>query len=604
MANIRLLYMTTGAYHKNALDTDTLLIGKIQAAGVGGVSFDAGGGSVVGLAAPVNANDAVTKAYADQLISGLSVKSPVRAATVGGNIGLAGTAPNTLDGVTLALNDRILVKDQTTASQNGIYTVTTLGTGANGTWTRATDADSNAEVVSGTYAYVDEGTANADSGWVLTTNNPITLGTTSLVFTQFSGLGQINAGNGLTKTGNTLNVVGGLGITANADDVAINLDATPGLLFNSGALKVKVDSTRAIGLDSAGVFLGLNGTNPGLAFTSTYVDVKYNAAGAIVASATGIALNLETVTPSLAITSNKLDVKLDGARAITAGASGLGLNLAGTNPGLAITTNALDVKYNAAGAIVASATGITLNLATTNPSLAITTNQLDVKYNAAGAIVGSATGITLNLESSNPSLQIATNQLGIKFDANGGLQKVAAGTGIKLNGSTLSLGASGIAVLGVPSLFTVNGSAVSANVTAAALTTLTGGGTTNLHFHDNQFLSTFVAAAGGLTAGNVVYVSTAGANTAAKADNTADATSQVIGICTTTAAAAAATTVQVGGVVTTGATHAVGDTVFLGTAGGYVTYSGLASGARVIRLGWAVSTTQIVISIMDYGEKP
>lgn len=111
-------------------------------------------------------------------------KASARAATVGSNITLAGGAPNTLDGVTLVANDRILVKDQTTASQNGVYYVTTLGTGANGTWTRTTDADQAGELTSGAIIAIEEGTINADSQWMLTTDGIITIGTTSLTFTR------------------------------------------------------------------------------------------------------------------------------------------------------------------------------------------------------------------------------------------------------------------------------------------------------------------------------------------------------------------------------------------------------------------------------------
>lgn len=114
--------------------------------------------------------------------TGNDYKASVRAATVGSNITLAGGAPNTLDGVTIAVNDRILVKDQTTGSQNGIYVVTTLGTGVNGTWTRAIDADQAGELTSGSVVAVEEGTLNADSFWMLVTDGVITIGTTVLIF--------------------------------------------------------------------------------------------------------------------------------------------------------------------------------------------------------------------------------------------------------------------------------------------------------------------------------------------------------------------------------------------------------------------------------------
>jgi hypothetical protein len=162
---------------------------------------------------PVADNDAANKAYVDAARSGLDVKDSVRAATVGA-ITLSGT--QTIDDVAVIAGDRVLVKNQGTASQNGIYVV------ASGAWSRSADANSNAEVTAGMFTFVEEGTVNADSGWVLTTNNPIVLDSTSLVFAQFSGAGQIIAGDGLTKTGNTLDVGGTTDrITVTADNVDI-----------------------------------------------------------------------------------------------------------------------------------------------------------------------------------------------------------------------------------------------------------------------------------------------------------------------------------------------------------------------------------------------
>lgn len=109
-------------------------------------------------------------------------KASVRAATTGNIAGLGGSAPNTVDGVTLVANDRVLVKDQSTASQNGIYYVATLGTGANGTWTRATDADGAGELTSGALVPVEEGTLHAATQWMLTTIGTIVIGTTALTF--------------------------------------------------------------------------------------------------------------------------------------------------------------------------------------------------------------------------------------------------------------------------------------------------------------------------------------------------------------------------------------------------------------------------------------
>lgn len=119
-----------------------------------------------------------------QMINTGGIKLPVRAATTANIATLAGGAPSTLDGVSLASGDRILVKDQTTASQNGIYVVTTVGTGANGTWARATDADGAGELLAGMLVVVNEGSTQADTLWELTTDGAITIGTTALTFAQ------------------------------------------------------------------------------------------------------------------------------------------------------------------------------------------------------------------------------------------------------------------------------------------------------------------------------------------------------------------------------------------------------------------------------------
>lgn len=165
---------------------------------------------ITNLATPSGDNDAANKAYVDAARSGLDVKQSVRAATTA-NITLSGA--QTVDDVVLVAGDRILVKNQDTASQNGIYIV------AAGAWSRSADADSDAKVTAGMFTFVEEGSTNADSGWVLTTNNTISLGITSLSFAQFSGAGQIVAGAGLTKSGNTIDVG-----TASSSRIVVNSD--------------------------------------------------------------------------------------------------------------------------------------------------------------------------------------------------------------------------------------------------------------------------------------------------------------------------------------------------------------------------------------------
>lgn len=135
-------------------------------------------------------------------------------------------APDTVDGISLAVGNRILLKDQSTGAQNGIWAVTTVGTGSNGVWDRATDFDEDAEVTNGAYTFISEGTVNEASGWRLSNPDPIVIGgnssPTALVFDQVSGAGQITAGDGLTKTGNILDVNPGTGIAISTDQVVID----------------------------------------------------------------------------------------------------------------------------------------------------------------------------------------------------------------------------------------------------------------------------------------------------------------------------------------------------------------------------------------------
>ncbi|HET6887846.1 MAG TPA: hypothetical protein VFH87_07970, partial [Candidatus Udaeobacter sp.] len=167
---------------------------------------------------PANPQEAATKNYVDSVATGsVYWKNPVRVASTG-NITISSPGA-TIDGVTMVSGDRVALVAQTTGTENGIY----VWNGAAAAMTRSTDADASAEVRSGMAFWVNEGTTNGDTAWTLTTNDPITLGSTSLTFVQFSGLGQIAAGAGLTKSGNTLNVGAGTGITVNADDVALTV---------------------------------------------------------------------------------------------------------------------------------------------------------------------------------------------------------------------------------------------------------------------------------------------------------------------------------------------------------------------------------------------
>ena len=205
-------------YVPNASGTLARLEDKLHNFALATSSVDLNNQKITNLTDPTNPQDAANKRYVDAAVVGIDWKASVRAATTAA-ITLATGLENgdTLDGVTLATGDRVLVKNQTDATENGLYVVAVSGAP-----TRSSDADTAAEITASFAVFVEEGTVNADSGWTLTNNGTITVGTSELSFTQFTGLGQITAGDGLTKTANTLNVVPGDGLAVTADSVKID----------------------------------------------------------------------------------------------------------------------------------------------------------------------------------------------------------------------------------------------------------------------------------------------------------------------------------------------------------------------------------------------
>ena len=218
----------------------------------GSVSFNSQ--NITNVADPVNAQDAATKGFVEATSQGLNVKnSCVVATTANITISTALNSGDTLDGITLADGNRVLVKDQSTASQNGIYVVAASPA-------RAADlaASSNA---AGMFTFVEKGTVNADNGFVCTSDSgSAVVGTNNLTFAQFSGAGQITAGDGLDKSGNTLSVdlKANGGLVIESTEIAVKLDASS----ITGTLAVGDGGTGATSASAARTALGLAiGTN-------------------------------------------------------------------------------------------------------------------------------------------------------------------------------------------------------------------------------------------------------------------------------------------------------------------------------------------------------
>ncbi len=285
-------------------------------------SFSMNSQKITGVADPVDPQDAATKAYVDAARSGLDVKASVRVATTGA-VDLSGGTTTTVDGVNLTLEGdttvRVLVKNQSNAAENGIYDYSAITQA----FTRAADANSNAEVTAGMFTFVEKGTANADSGWVLTTNNPITLGTTELAFAQFSGAGQITAGDGLTKTGNTINAVGTSNrITVNADsiDIASTYVGQSSITTLGTITSGKWESDQAVGVS----YGGTGATSAAGAKTNLGFMTRFAANNTLLVPSSGVVtwavthnLGTKDITVQVYDLSNDTDVEVDVVRTST-----------------------------------------------------------------------------------------------------------------------------------------------------------------------------------------------------------------------------------------------------------------------------------------------
>jgi hypothetical protein len=284
------------------------------------------GFKLTSLGTPSADTDAANKGYVDSVAQGLDTKASVVAATAtAGTLATSFANGQVVDGVTLATTNRILIKNQADATENGIYTVN-----ASGAPTRSTDMDNGTEFP-GAYVFVEQGTVNADTGWVCTNNAPVTLGTTNIVWTQFSGAGTYTANNGVVLNGSVFSFApeSGKGLQTSSNGAAIKLATTSGLNVASdlavGAGNGITVLTNTVAIDSAVVVSKYNasiGDGSATSYTVTHnlgtrdvqVTIYDNTApyAEVIADVQHTTTNTITLLFSVAPTSNQYRVVVQG----------------------------------------------------------------------------------------------------------------------------------------------------------------------------------------------------------------------------------------------------------------------------------------------------
>jgi hypothetical protein len=425
-----------------------------------------GGGEVLGLpATPSSATAATSKAYVDGVAQGLDPKGSVRVATTAsGTLATSFTNGSVHDGVTLATNDRLLVKNQAAPAENGIYTVN-----ATGAPTRALDMDAWLEVP-GAFLFVEEGTTQADTAWVCTSNQGGTLNTTAITFVQFGGAGTYTAGTGLTLTGTTFSItapisiaLGGTGLTTAPANGAIDI--------GNGTAFVRTTITQGTGVtvtNGAGSITIANSGVTSIAGTANQIAASA-ATGAVTLSLPAAV----TLPGSLVVTTSATISGLTANAFLYSGTAGLLTTTAaptngqlligstGAAPVAATLTAGTGVSIvNAAGSITINSTGVT-SVAASGGTTGLTFTGSPITTTGTLTLGG-----TLAVASGGTGLTTApaNGQLLVGNGTGYAQATLSGGTGISIaNGAgTITVNNTGVTSVGLttPSIFTVSGSPV------------------------------------------------------------------------------------------------------------------------------------------------
>lgn len=462
--------------------------------------LDVTGHSIIHVATPVNANDASNKAYVDTVAQGLLTKAACLAATTtaltpvtaaGSGVGKTLTENAngllTVDGVNVWVDvvnnggstnpadpnpaSRVLVKDQVNPIDNGIYCVTNKGSaGVPFVLTRAIDFDGSPanEVAPGDFTFIGEGTVNASSGWTVSgSNNPVVVDTNPIPFIQFSGAGQIIAGNGLTKTGNQLDVHPlDASLTVHIGDISVTRDPAGALGLTGAGIKVNTDGTY-IGISANNVTL-LNPNQHTVAGTDT--QIQFNNLGNFGASANFVwdhvnnRLGINNATPSVELDLGG-NARISGTLEVD-GASAASINLP-QGGGITLTGGGSPA---AGGNITLTAANV-VNDFSNGGSITLTAGTHS--GNAGGASHGGSITLTSGSASSKPvvggSITLTTGSTGGGSSSTGGSITLTTGAP---TGSVTETGGSITLTSNTPT----NGGNLSLTGTGATRGTITAGG--------------------------------------------------------------------------------------------------------------------------------